>query len=200
MLQDRKRVISATLFASMLMVSLFLVLERQGWLPWAGVVLGGVGLVLMAVLHGRNSLYCFGLFSSVLVIAWAGVASYVFSTWESGEVVEILIAEPDSKMSFRTWVVDRDGTEIAIYECPPEARSTLESNEVVLVDRQTARYTAELDAVPAERLNANDLNEIYALFREKYGDKSRATKLYYLLMGARRDSQVMVLFLNRKDV
>ena len=193
--REASKTLAISLFILLLLGSLFLAYEREGLLPWSSALLSGVGLASMTFLRGRRSLYCLVLISSLVGISWASSTYYVFSTWESGEVVEIQLQED---VIIRTWVVESGGKEIVIYDCPPEYQALVEASNLASLTRGNERYRADLRAVPAE-FGSEELDNVYALYLEKYADQSRATDVYYLLIGARRGSQIYVLYLTRRD-
>jgi hypothetical protein len=194
--RETSKSLAISVFILLLLGSLFLAYERLGLLPWISVLLSGVGLALMTVLTGRRSLYCLVLISGLVGFSWAGSTYYVFSTWESGEVVEIQL---EDGVIIRTWVVESDGKEIVIYDCPPEYQTLVEASNLVSFNRGNKRYNADLLAVPAEELSSDEADNIYAMYLEKYPDQSSATDVYYLLIGPRRGSQIYVLYLTRRD-
>ncbi len=193
--RDALKTAAIFLFVLLMLGSLFLAYQREGLLPWISVLLSGVGLALMTVLTGRRSLYCFVLVSGLVGSGWAGITYYVYSTWESGEVVEIQL---QNDVIFRTWVVESGGQEIVIYDCPPVYQDIVEASNSASLHRGNERYGADLRAVPV-KLDSEELSNIYALYEEKYADQSRATEMYYLFIGPRRGSQIYVLYLTRRD-
>lgn len=192
---DLSRTAATFLFVLLLLGSLFLVYEREGLLAWGSALLGGLGLALMSVLHGRRSLYCLVTIYAVVGICWAGSIYYVYSSWESGEVLQIQL---EDGVTFRTWVVDSGGQEIVIYECPPENQAMVEAGSLVTLQRGEDRYEADMRAVAVD-FSSEELANIYALYEEKYAKQSEATDMYYLLIGPRRGSQLYVLYLTRRD-
>lgn len=187
------KTIAVSTFSLLLLISLYLVYQRTGLLPIVGAALGGLGLALTAFLQGKKLAYSLIGIVLAVVMAWTGSIYFVFSTWESGEVVEIQF---DDNIVVRTWVVEEGGQEVVIYDCPPEWTSQVAGSTSVTVQRGSEQYLADLRVVDAG-MGSDELNKVYALYEEKYTSQSRATEIYYLMIGPRRGSQLYALYLTR---
>lgn len=193
--RDISKSVATSLLALLLLGSLFLVYQREGLLPWGSTLLSGVGLMLMMRLRGRWSLYCSLIIAIVIGTSWTASVYYVYSSWESGEVIDITVNED---VTFRTLVVEKAGDEVVIYDCPPEQRAIVESSKVASIRRGAERYQAEMRAVPVD-FSSDELVEVYGLYQQKYANQGDATDAYYLLIGPRRGSQLYVLYLTRRS-
>ncbi|MFP6806826.1 MAG: hypothetical protein VB957_06550 [Pseudomonadales bacterium] len=189
------QITSLGLFLTMVIASIFVALDRGGWLAWSGILLGCIGIILSMVLRKRGSIYCFIGFFAVITSAWCGVAYYVYSSWELGEVIDISITRGNSEKSFRTWIVDHAGIAAVVYDADPETAEVLASIETVTVVRQGSKHLLSLRVIPEHRMAAEELNEIYRLFEEKYHELNPATDIYYLMMGRPKDNQLLILYL-----
>jgi len=189
---DRSRQAAITLLILLLGGSLIIAATRTGLLSWLCALFACAGLLAMRYLQGRQALYGALLVVSITAALWVGSVYYVYSTWESGEVVQIRLG---SDVHIRTWVVEQDGQDIVLYDCPPAHTPLLESGETVVVTRGGTDFEARLRAVPVT-LDSAELGRVYGLYEQKYGGEGNATNIYYLLIGARRGSQLYVLYLS----
>ncbi len=69
--------------------SLYMGFERQGFLPWATLLMGLVGIATLTLLPLLRTLFVLAGITLSVIFSWAGAVYFVYSTWESGEVVGI---------------------------------------------------------------------------------------------------------------
>ena len=183
--ENAQKTIAISLRAATLIGSIFMSVERVGALPYLGILLGGI----LTLKLSSTRLFYYALSTSfVVALSWGASFYYVFSTWESGDVVQISL---DDRTSFRTWVVEHEGQEVVIYDCPPQHLSAVQKSRRVTLKRHDQEYSAEFSAVPVTQ-DSKQLIDVYALYEAKYAAQSRATEAYYLLIGPRRGSQLFV--------
>ena len=192
--ENHSTTIAYCLAGLLLGLSLYVAYERTGLLPWVGAGFGIAGLIVTA-LASKKAALSFSVVSVFIVIAsWGGSAWFVFSTWESGEVVEIQF-EPET--SIRTWVIDANGEEIVLYDAPPENIALLEAISQVTVTRGRETYQADIRA-EQEGMDSPALAQIFGLYEEKYAAQSTATNVYYVTIGPKRNSKFYLLYLTRR--
>ena len=172
-----------SVFFLLFILAVFLLWYRGGLLAWAGAGLAVAGKAKTLIRPGRADVK---LALSVVVLwacAWAGMAYYVFSTWERGEVVTLDIDTPSGVHSARTWIVEDAAGQVVIYDAQPDVVAALESGSRVVLTRgeTVAEYTPVL--IPED---AAELAAIYTLFEDKYADLNVATERFYTWMGRRR--------------
>ena len=192
-------VIIQTGAALMAIAGLVLVMERGGVLAWTGCI---VGLFLSIKSMYRPSAMdaAFVLGSCIMwPLAWFATNYYVISTWESGEVVELIIPIPGGEHTVRTWVLDDDKSALIYYDAEPEVVSALQSGNPVRfsrggVDRSlVAKVTLVNDLQPERTIRIFDLMNI------KYGDRNAATGVYYTLLGRSRDRIAIIVELENES-
>ncbi len=183
-----------TVLAIILLSSLVLALTRTGYLPWLGIVLGALGCLATLRTTELRALKISMSIAILVMGSWAGSLYYVYSNWESGEIVDISL---NDQVTFRTWVANKGSSEVVIYDCPPEHQALLENTTVATVSKGPENYRAELTAVPVS-LDSELLAETFGLYEDKYAKQSLATDVYYLTIGPKRGSQLFVLTLKQE--
>lgn len=200
MKNEPSKTLSLLLFAGLLIFSVALTFLRMGYLPWLGVMLGVVGLLMTFRLSGKKSMQSFLSFALLFGVAWLGSSYYVYYQWESGEVVDIAMSP---EVTVRTWVMDDEmeqgSQQIVIYEAPPEHQPLLENIHTVTVTRDDEPHVATINAILAEELSTAEYERIFALYLEKYETLSFATDIYYLTIGPKRGSKLYILYLLQDD-
>ena len=93
-----------------------LVFERGGLLAWLGVVLGAALLVKSLQRPASRDALLAAAVLATWVLSWGATGLYVVSTWESGEVVELALA--DGHVA-RVWVLDTGDGPVMYYDAPP---------------------------------------------------------------------------------
>lgn len=182
-----------TLLGIMLLVSAYLAYARLGLLPWFGILLSALGLLLTRNQTGGRALASATSIFIVIAASWTGTLFYVYSNWESGEVVDITL---DGTTTFRTWVVSDGQQDIVIYECPPEHHALVVRSTEVTVRRAETSYRASLRSISVG-IDSKELAEVYDLYEAKYSSQSLATDFYYLFIGPKRGSELFVLYLKK---
>ena len=185
------KIAALSLLGIMLLVSAYMAYARLGLLPWFGILLCALGLFVTRNQTGRRALFSATSLFIVIAASWTGTLFYVYSNWESGEVVDISL---DDATRFRTWVVSDGKQEIVIYECPPEHQASLTNSTKAALTKGGGSYQVNVNAVPVA-LDSEALGQVYGLYESKYAAQSRATDVYYLLVGPKRGSQLYLLYL-----
>lgn len=176
-----------------LIVGLYLVVERGGILAWSGVI---ISVFLLTKLFARPTPIDLTLvLGSLLVwaLAWAGTKTYVISTWESGEVVEMTIPTTTGLHTARTWVLDLDDTAVIYYDAEPEIVAALSSGTPVKLTRNGEARSLEPKATPVDDVPPEQMTRIFDLMNEKYGEQNRATEIYYSMLGRSRDRIAVIV-------
>ncbi len=180
---DTKSRLATIVFAALLIVAACLLWYRGGLLAWTGTGLAVAGMAKTLIRPSAMDVKLVVAAVVLWALAWVGVAYYVFSTWEQGEVVTLDIDTERGVHSVRTWIVDDADGSVVIYDAHPDVVAALERGNRVVLTRDTTvvEYTPVLipDDAPA-------LQGIYALFDEKYGELNVATERFYAWMGRRR--------------
>jgi len=168
----------------------YLVVDRGGLLAWIGVVLGA--LVLLKVLlrpSPRDAMWSvaiLGIWIASWVIAW----SYVRSTWESGEVVQIEIAGGHTA---RVWVLDTSEGPVMYYDAPPDVADRLLAGTSLSMTRDGHVRNECASASRVEELPDARVQDLIERMAEKYEGRNTATEVFYSVLGGKRDRVGLVI-------
>ncbi len=177
------------------LTGLLLVIERGGVLAWAALACGLLMFTLSLVPSARVRPTIALTVAMLWVLAWAGTRYYVISTWESGEVVELTIATDLGAHTARTWVLDLDGAAVIYYDAEPEVVRALQSGRPLEFGRQGVVREQIPRTTLVDRMPAGEIARIFELMTAKYGDRNRATGVYYTMLGRSRDRVAVVISL-----
>lgn len=189
-----RKIIAICLADFLTFAGIFLVWERGGILAWLAIFLG-TGLFLKALL--RPSKMDPAVVVTVILlwaVSWQLTFSYIISTWESGEVVELQIPMAGDTHVARIWVLDVDAIVTMYYDAEPEVAAVLLSGAPIQVTRNGAvlNYQAfEMRAV--SDIPQAQMNAIFAAMTAKYGELNAATDLFYRFLGRSRDRVAVVI-------
>lgn len=177
----------------LLITSGCLVYLRGGILAWLGLV---AALLLLAKHFRRPSrtdvLIALG-FTVLWAASWVAAWGYVRSTWESGEVVEIGVQVSDKIHTARVWILDVDGEPLMYYDAPPEVGHALLANAPMTIERGDQLVTGCADATSVADLPGEELASVLGVMEEKYQERTRATDIFYSVIGVERDRIGLVL-------
>ncbi len=187
---NRDRIVAGGVAAGLLVAAALLVVERGGLLAWTGVVLGPL-LLLKAALRPAPrdvilSIVLLGIWAASWGIAW----SYVRSTWESGEVVQLEIA---GEHVARVWVIDTSDGAVMYYDAPPDVATSLLGGARLSVTRDGQVTHACAAAKPVDRMREDELQALFDRMLEKYEGRNTATDVYYVVLGVERDRVGLVI-------
>lgn len=184
---------SIAITSVMLLSALFLIWFRGGLLSWAGLGISIAVLVKLTIKPNSSDIkLCLGG-----LVTWGagwGFAAYlVFSGWESGEVIELLIETEEGSSIARTWIVDSDETPVMIYVTNMATIKALQSQEPVLLTRDGKQTQRRPYLTLAEEADADYLNNIYSLIEDKYGSSNNSTTIYFQWMGSPRNREIAII-------
>lgn len=177
-------VVAVVLAAGLLAAAGGLAVDRGGLLAWAGV-----GLAALLALKAwrwpspRDTLLAVATIGA-WVLAWGATWRYVVTTWESGEVVQLDIAGGHSA---RVWVFDLDDGPAMYYDAPPKAAGRLLAGAPLTMTRGGEVRDACADAARVQDLPAAQVADVLQRMDTKYAAASRATGVFYAVLGGRRD-------------
>ena len=156
----------------LLIVAGYLVVQRGGLLAWSGVIAALLLLIKQRARPSRTDMFVVLGFTLLWTASWAAAWSYVRSTWESGEVVELSLPVSDEIQTARVWILDADGGPVMYYDAPPRI------GEALLAFRST-RDRAEAGLWPS----IGDDREVFFLERETGLDPTDADTIDEILRG-----------------
>lgn len=186
------RSIAVGVASCLFVASAFLVVDRGGLLAWGGGVLGA--LLLLKVLRRPSSrdvvltVAVLGLWT----LSWVATWSYVKATWESGEVVQLVI---DDRHTARVWVLDMSDGPTMYYDAPPDIASRLLAGASVSMTRN-GRVRHECASASLVRdLPDERVQDVIHEMEEKYSGGNTATAVFYSVLGGKRDRVPLLIHL-----
>ncbi len=179
--------------AALVMAGLFLVAERGGVLAWAGFIVGALMLATSLLRPAATGMKSVLAVAMIWGLAWAGTTWYVISTWESGEVVELVIPLTDGSHTARLWVLDLDDSAIIYYDAEPQIASALLSGIPVRFKRRGKEQTLMPETSLADDVPAARMDQLFGLMTEKYEWRNTATDIFYTLLGRSRDRVAVII-------
>ncbi len=176
--------------AGMLVAAAFLVVDRGGLLAWIGVILGSLLLLKILLWPSRRDAILSIAIPAVWAVSWVGTWAYVVSTWESGEVVQLEVADDHTA---RVWVLDASDGPTMYYDAPPDVADSLLAGAPVSMTRngrvsQGCAAVSRVEEVPEERLQ-NLIDQM----ERKYENRTTATDVFYLMLGVKRDRVGLII-------
>lgn len=184
--------VAAAIAGIMILVALVLVVDRSGVIAWSALLMG---VALLAKVWFRPAKSDAGLAAVVALVpalAWAGTLYYVISTWESGEVVEVVIDTDRGVQTARLWVLDIGTDPTVYYDAGPEAAAALLAGKPVQFTRAGQVSTRIPKATPVDALPEAQANQILEAMQVKYGDRNGAADWYYVMLGRSGDRVALV--------
>ncbi len=174
----------------MFAAAVFLVVDRGGILAWIGVVAGA--LLFLKVLRWpspRDAVTSVAVLG-IWVMLWAGTWWYVRSAWESGEVLQMRIAD---KHTVRVWVLDMSDGPVVYYDAPPEAAELLLRGAPLSWTRARSNTQGCAAAERVSDLSEEQALAVVKLMEEKYKGANMATNVFYLALGGKRDREGLLI-------
>ncbi|MEM9621660.1 MAG: hypothetical protein AAF993_08435 [Pseudomonadota bacterium] len=169
-----------------------LVVERGGLIAWAGLLGGACLTAKIWWKSARPDLAVSLILAALLVITWFGTHRYVIATWESGEVVELIIELPDRQHTARLWVMDIGEHPTVYYDAAPEVAAILLAGEPVQFRRAGQLSTRIPQTTAVDAMSAAQADRVLTAMQTKYGARNDAATVYYGLLGASRDRVAIV--------
>ncbi len=179
----------------LLIIGLILVVERGGLIAWSAL-LGGLVMLAKGWFKPTNNDLVVSLGLALLLgLAWFGTWRYVISTWESGEVVELVIATDAGEHTARLWILDIGAEPLVYYDAPPLAANSLLAGTPVQFTRGGEVSTRTPVARLVDGLAEAEANQVLEAMGTTYGDRNNAATWYYLMLGRSRDRVALVITL-----
>lgn len=186
------RIVAVFIAGLTMVVALTLLVDRGGIIAWSAF---SGGIVLLAKTGLRPSRTDLGLsvgLAAVAVLAWVGTLYYVISTWESGEVVELIIDTSDGVHTARVWVLDIGVYPVVYYDAAPEVAQSLLAGKPLQLLRAGEVSNRIPKATRVDTLPEDEANLILEAMVTKYGDRVSAADVYYSMLGRSRDRVAVV--------
>lgn len=177
------------------LVGFVLLVERGGLIAWTAFL---VGFVLLIKVWRRPARFDLGLSVALVVVctvAWIVTHAYVISTWESGEVVELMIDTQEETHTVRLWVLEMGLAPVVYYEADPAAAKSLLAGKPVQFTRNGKVSTRIPKAIPVNSMSQDDVSRVFEAMNNKYGERNNAAIIYFVLLGHARDHVALVVSL-----
>lgn len=183
----QSRTIAGFIAVLTLVAALVVVVDRGGLLAWSALFLGAA---LFAKIwrkpSKRDLMLSIGL-ATFSILAWVGVLYYVISTYESGEVVELAIDTKNGTHTARLWVLEVGPDPVVYYDAEPQIAESLLAGKPLQFTRGGEVSIRKPEAKPIDALSEADASQLLEAMENKYGNRTLAYEVYYLMLGVPRD-------------
>ena len=183
----------------LLAAGVLLIYQRNGVLAWLGLLLGAGLLLKFRIRPSKNWDLSLSLAISTLwTLAWAAIFYYVISTWETGEVVDLIIETPSGGHTARTWIMEEPNALMLYYDAPTLAAEALISGAPIVVMRDNEPLSfKQYTAVRVDDMSEDEINQVLDLMSRKYGERNAAADIFYGFLGRSRDKIGVVVEIPR---
>lgn len=196
---NARQYVTLSLTALLTLVACYLVATRGGLIAWA-LLISAVLLLLKAWRRPAAADLIWSLtIAGTGALLWAVTFYYVITTWESGEVVELVISTSDGPHTARVWTMEIEGATFVYYDAPRAAADALLAGTPVQFTENGKVSTRIPDSTEADLLSAAQANQIMAAMTSKYGDRVAAADVFYLLLGRSTDRVAVLTKLIEQD-
>lgn len=190
------RRIAAFIVGMATVVGLVLALDRGGLIAWSTLLIGLSLLAKISFKPSRSDLKLGVGLVAFAVLAWIGTHYYVISTYESGEVVELVIDTDRGPHTVRLWVLDIRAYPTVYYDAEPKVADALLSGKPVQFTRAGKVSTRMPKATPVEALPEHEASQMLEVMKTKYGHRFNAANINYLMLGRPRNRVDLVVHLH----
>ncbi|XOV84187.1 MAG: hypothetical protein ACFHXK_03510 [bacterium] len=174
-------------------IAVFVLLDRNSLIALISL-LAGIALVLKAWLRPAEADLAASMgIAAVAALAWLGTWLYVLSTYESGEVIELIIDTSKGRHTARVWVFEMDSDSTVYYDAEPEVAESLLMGRPLQLLRGGNTSTRIPDAMKVDLLTEAKTDDVFTAMHSKYGKRMGAADIYYILIGSPRDSEALVI-------
>ena len=187
------RVLSAIAPAALVAIAVAVLVQRGGVLGWVALVAGLLLLAKMLFRPGSRDVWLGIGAVAAWSLVWLGCWQYVVRTWESGEVVELVINVDRQPHIARIWVLDMDGQQVMVYDAERDVADALAAGQPVRMRRGTTEQTVVMHARSMAEVPEAQVTRIFVLMDQKYGSRNFATEVFYTMLGGPRSRVIMIL-------
>lgn len=171
----------------------YFAITRGGLVAYGALVLFAVVLAKCLLAAGKWDLRL-SIGALVVTIAALGASiALVYTTWESGEVIELRINTDTGIHSVRTWIMDDDGVPTVIYDLDPFVLEQMTRHPEVSVTRRGTVRGYRAQAVTLGQADADLVERISRLMDVKYRDETWATDVFYIMLGREAGREVAII-------
>ena len=176
-----------------IVIAVFVLSERNSLIALTAL-LSGVALFIKTRLRPSKPdlLLSIGI-AAVAVLAWLGAWLYVVSTYESGEVVELIMDTNKGNHTARVWVFELGSDSFVYYDAEPHVAESLLMSKPLQFQRGGNTSTRVPEAIEVDLLPEEKADEVFTAMQSKYGNRMYAADIYYLLIGTPRDRMALVV-------
>lgn len=192
--ENSKAPLLATISTAVLtLVACGLLLQRTGVIPVLAALTGIALLVKIRFKPGPKDLALSIVLILATLTAWVGTLYYVISSYESGEVVELVVDTDTEPHVARVWIFEMAERPLVYYDAPPDIAAPLLAGSPVQLIRGEQSSTVIPQTRRADDLPVDEQNQVLGAMAAKYGDRMTAADIYYLLLGRPYDRVALVI-------
>ena len=191
--------ITPALILAAIMILLFtaIVAQRNGLVFWTALVVTVAWAGKILVRPGSRDLAVIIRIGALTAMSWGGITAWVFSTWESVDVVtvEVPLDGPlnGEVQTVRTWIMDGHDQPWIIYDADAHVAEALLAGTTISVTRNGLTTPYAVNVSLYEEMTPEETEPLLAEYLAKYGEVDFINNVFYGLLGRKRGREVLIL-------
>ena len=182
-----------TLAAIMILLLAAIVAQRNGLVFWTALVVTMAWAIKTLVRPGSRDLAVIIGIGALTAMSWAGISAWVFSTWESGDVVTVEVPLDGDVQTVRTWIMDDSSVPWIIYDADAHVADTLLAGTNINVTRDGITTPYAVNVSLYDEMTTEESAPLFAEYLAKYGEIDFINNVFYGLLGRKRGRVVLIL-------
>ncbi len=188
------RITPALILAAIMMI-LFtaIVAQRGGLVFWTALVVSAAWAGKILVRPGGWDLAVIIGIGTLTAMSWGGISAWVFSTWESVEVVTVDVPMEGRVQTVRTWIMDERDPPWIIYDADANVADALLAGTNISVTRNGITTPYAVDVSLYDEMTPEESAPLFDEYMSKYGEVDFINNVFYGLLGRKRGRVVLIL-------
>ncbi len=189
-----KRLTPALMLAVILILAFTIIIAIRGGLVfWAALLMTAAWAVKTVMRPGGRDLAGVMSIGVLAAISWAGISAWVFSTWESVEVVTVAVPMEGGEQTVRTWIMDEREHPWIIYDADANVADALLAGANISVTRDGITTPYAVDVSLYDEMTPEESAPLFDEYLAKYGEVDFINNVFYGLLGRKRGRVVLIL-------
>ncbi len=189
-----KRLTPALMLAVILILAFAIIIAIRGGLVfWAALLMTAAWAVKSVMRPGGRDLAGVMSIGVLAAISWAGISAWVFSTWESVEVVTVAVPMEGGEQTVRTWIMDEREHPWIIYDADANVADALLAGANISVTRDGITTPYAVDVSLYDEMTPEESAPLFDEYLAKYGEVDFINNVFYGLLGRKRGRVVLIL-------
>ncbi len=187
--------ITPALILAAIMILLFtaIVAQRGGLVFWTALVVTAAWAGKILVRPGGRDLAVIIGIGALTAMSWGGISAWVFSTWESVEVVTVEVPMEGRVQTVRTWIMDERDPPWIIYDADANVADALLAGTNISVIRNGITTPYAVDVSLYDEMTPEESAPLFDEYMSKYGEVDFINNVFYGLLGRKRGRVVLIL-------